>query len=383
MNLRRCAKCGLPQTYETLEFDEAGVCNICNNHKIKREIDWVAKKRQLDAIIEQYRGKHPYDCIVPFSGGKDSTFQLLYLMREYGVKPLVVQYDHGFFRPGLLANNERTFRKLGVEVHSFRANWHVVKRTMVEALIRRGDWCWSCHSGCFAYPMQAALRYETPLLVYGEPSAEHNAYYSYDDDEAVDEKRFDLFTNLGISADDMSGMIKHDTNFDFRDLNPFRYPKRSDLAKLGVRAICLGSYIKWDATAQTELIKKELGWEGADVEGMPSIYDYTKIECHFQGVRDYLKYLKRGYGRVTQMTAFDIRNGRMTKEEADALIKEYEGKRPASLDAFLELVEMTEEEFNDIVRNTVVYPNEPDFNRPRGVPNKDAHAWYRECSKSG
>lgn len=373
VTLQRCSKCGLPTSYETLELGADGVCNICTNTSSGSSVDWAAKKKELDALVESYRGKHPFDCIIPFSGGKDSTFQLLYMVKEYGLKPLVVQYDHGFFRPGLRENNERTFRKLGVEVLSYRANWHLVKRTMVEALIRRGDWCWSCHSGCFAFPMQTAIRYETPLVIYGERSSLHTAYYSPNEVEECDERRFDMFTNLGISADDMAGMIARDSNFDFRDLAPFKFPKRADLARIGVRAICLGSYIPWNAREQTERIKDELGWQGAEVEGLPDMYNWTKNECHYQGVRDWLKLLKRGYGRVTQMTAFDVRDGLMNRAQADALIKEFEGKRPASLDAFLELVDMTEEEFNDCVRRTVVPPHVPMFDRPTGKANADAH----------
>ena len=71
-----------------------------------------------------------------------------------------------------------------------------------------------------------------------------------------------------------------------------------------------------------------------------------------QGVRDYIKYLKRGYSRVTQMTVLDIRNGRMTKNEAQELIQEYEGKKPPSLEIFLEYLDMEETEFNDIVSKT-------------------------------
>ncbi len=373
--MQRCLKCGLPETYETLELDGSGICNICRGHEAKVEIDWTARKKQLDALVESYRGKGQYDCLIPYSGGKDSVFQLLYMIKEYGIKPLVVQYNHGYFRQGVLANNESVFRQLGVEVLSFRANWKLVKRTMVEALIRKGDWCWGCHAAVFAFPMQMAIKFQTPLVIYGEPSSYHNAYYGVDEPEAVDETRFDLFTNLGISADDMAGMIKKDFDFDYRDLEPFRYPKRSELAKAGVRGICLGSYIKWDAGSQTQRIKDELGWKGDEVEGMPARYDYTKIECAYQGVRDWLKWLKRGYGRVTQMTAFDLREGRMAKPEAEALIAEHEGKRPASLDRFLELLDMTETEFNEIVRATVVPPHTPDFNRPTGPKLHD-----HECS---
>ena len=108
VNLVRCTRCGIPETYETAEFDEFGVCSIClqNDFKIA-EIDWSRRKSELDLIIEKYRGKSNYDAIVPFSGGKDSTFTLLYLMKEYQIRPLVVQFDHGFMRPNLIENNEK------------------------------------------------------------------------------------------------------------------------------------------------------------------------------------------------------------------------------------------------------------------------------------
>ena len=80
------------------------------------EVDWKDRKLTLDKIIEENRGKFEYDCIIPFSGGKDSTFTLYYLIKEYSLKPLVVQFNHGFMRPNLLKNNERTFKSLGVDV---------------------------------------------------------------------------------------------------------------------------------------------------------------------------------------------------------------------------------------------------------------------------
>ena len=70
---------------------------------------------------------------MPFSGGTDSTFTLLYLVKEYGLKPLVVQFDHGFLRPRTVENNIRTLKLLGVDFLSFRPNWHVVKKLMLEA----------------------------------------------------------------------------------------------------------------------------------------------------------------------------------------------------------------------------------------------------------
>ena len=380
--LKHCTACNLPETYETIEFDESGVCNICRQKEFKDQaIDWAGRREQLGLLIEQYRGKYDYDCIVPFSGGKDSTFTLHYLMKEFKIKPLVVQFNHGFMRQGLLKNNERTFRKLGVDVVSFTPNWQLVKRLMLEALIRKGDFCWHCHTGIFSYPMHVALQHKVPLLFWGEPSSEYTAYYDYRDDEIeeVDEEKFNRFTNLGITAEDMAGMISGDFDFDARDFKPFSYPPLRELKMLKYRSVCLGSYIPWDVKKQVKIIQDDLGWQGDQVEGIPwTEYPYEKIECHLQGVRDYIKYLKRGYSRVTQMTALDLRNGRITPEKARQLIDDHEGRKPHSLPIFLDYVGLTEEEFNQIVAKTVVAPYEPDFNAGHSPQTSDFENWYRE-----
>jgi N-acetyl sugar amidotransferase len=381
--MKHCIRCGLPETYETIEFDANGVCNICSQQEYKKNrIDWVERKRIFETMIEEYRGKYDYDCIVPFSGGKDSTFTLYHLVKEYKLKPLVVQFNHGFMRPTLLANNERTFKSLGVDVITFTPNWKVVKRLMREALIRKGDFCWHCHTGIFSYPMHLAIKFNVPLVLWGEPSSEYTAYYDYKDDavEEVDETRFNRFVNLGITAEDMRGMIDKDFDLDKRDLIPYTYPALRDLKRLRYRSVCLGSFIPWDVKTQSQLIMDELGWQGDEVEGMPpGLYTYEKIECAMQGVRDYLKFLKRGYSRVTQMTAIDIRNGRLAKDEADQLIKEWEGKKPPSLEIFLEFLGMTEDEFNEIVAKLVVPPFEPDFQVIKwGKKTADFDRWYRD-----
>jgi len=381
--LKRCINCGLPETQETIQFDATGVCNICRQKEFKEtNINWVERKKQLDALIGEFRNKYDYDCIIPLSGGKDSTFTLFYLVKEYKLKPLVIQFNHGFFRPNLMKNNERTFKKLGVDVLSFTPNWRIVKRLMLEALIRKGDFCWHCHTGVFSFPMQIAIKFNIPLIFWGEPSSEYSAYYDYKDNdiEEVDEKRFNQIVNLGINAQDMKEMISHNFTFDPRDFIPYTYPDFQDLKKLGYRSVCLGSFIPWDTKKQSKLIMDELGWQGDQVEGMPpDIYKYEKIECYMQGMRDYIKYLKRGFSRVSQMVALDRRNGRISKEEADKLVNQYEGRKPPSLQIFLEYLGLTEEEFNNIVLKTVIPPYMPDFaSIEKGPKTLDFDSWYRE-----
>lgn len=380
--MKRCANCLLPETYETIEFDESCVCNICRQKEFKdQHIVWEARKHQLIELIEEYRGKYDYDCIIPFSGGKDSTFTLHYLVKNFNIKPLVIQFNHSFMRENLTKNNESTFKKLGVDVLSFTPNWKVVKRLMLESLIRKGDFCWHCHTGIFAYPMHMAIKFNVPLIFWGEPSSEYTAYYDYNDNEIeeVDETRFNRFVNLGITAEDMEGMISSDFPLDKRDLLPYTYPSMRELRKIKYRSVCLGSYIPWDVKSNVNLIREELGWQGDEVEGMPfEVYPYEKIECYMQGVRDYIKYLKRGYARVSQMVALDLRNGRIAKEEAERLVREYEGKKPPSLELFLEYLGLSEGQFNEIVMKTVVPPHKPDFNLKLAPKTWDFDKWYRE-----
>ena len=93
---------------------------------------------------------------------------------------------------------------------------------------------------------------------------------------------------------------------------------------------------------------KELGWKGDEVENVPPEYNYEKIECYMQGMRDYIKFLKRGFARTAHLTSIDIRNDRLEREEALKVIKKYEGKKPPSLELFLQFTGLTEEEFYEI-----------------------------------
>ncbi len=375
--MRRCTRCVMLETQDMISFDADGVCATCQQIQYKQtKIDWDERKREFEEIVSQTKGKGPYDCIVPFSGGKDSTFTALALKRDFGLKPLIVSFDHGFYRPNVLRNNERSIKKLGVDYLKFKSDWQIVKKLMRESLIRKGDIMWHSHCGIYAYPMHVAVQLKVPLLIWGEPTSEYVSYYSYEENEQVDEKRFNRVVNLGINAEDMVGML--DGKVTARDLIPYTYPNIGDLRAIGYRSICLGTYIPWDTRTQSERIRTELGWQGDKVEGIPyERYWYEKVEDAFQGIQDYLKWLKRGMSRMTHLASIDIRNGRMTREEGLKLIEQYEGFRPASLDVFLKAIDMTDEEFHEIALKHVVSPHvPPDWRKlPRGPELADQKDW--------
>ena len=377
-DLVRCAKCVMPETQESIMFNGDGVCNICRNVEFKDDkIDWVAKKNEFLDLISKYKGKYEYDCIVPFSGGKDSTYTLYSLVVDYGLKPLVVSYDHHMYRPQTVKNREKTLKKLGVDFVSYRTNWHLVKDLMRVGLERKGNIYWYEETGIFAYPMHMAIKFNVPFVIWGEPSAEYSAYYDYDDSEEVDETRFNMFVNMGITAQDMVGFLDN-KDFTLNDLKFHIYPDRGDLKKIGCRSVCLGSYQPWDVKRQVEVIKKEIGWEGDHVEGVSQENNYEKVEDMLQGVQDYLKYIKRGYGRMSHLLSIDIRNGRLTREKALEMLDKWEGLRPASLDVLLGWLGIDEEKFYEITKRHTVKPwsHNPE-NTKKGEPLPDMKYWVK------
>ncbi len=376
--MRFCTKCVLPESHESIDFDENGVCNICNQAKIKhQDINWDLRKQMLIDICDNYRNKGRYDCIIPFSGGKDSTYQLWYVVTQLKMKPLVVRFNHWGYRPLVEENNNRTFKKLGVDVLEYRSNWKVVKQLMLASLKETGDFCWHCHTGVFAHTMQVAVMYKIPLVIWGESSSEYRSYHTAEEIEELDAKAFDQMINLGINADKMYELLKGQV--DKRDLEQFQFPSEEELRALGAKAIYLGNYVKWNTKQQVEIIKKELGWKGQKVEGIPPEFDYEKIECRWQGIRDYCKYIKRGHGRTNHLACIDIRNGEMTRERGLELCEKYDGKRPASLDQFLMLLGISEEEFEQILlSNSVVDWGFDHNNIESGEVLPDMYLWDTE-----
>ncbi len=355
--LQKCTKCLMPETNETMTFDADGVCNICRSAAVRdKEIDWSEREKDFQLHLADFRGKFQYDAIVPFSGGKDSAWTAYVLVRKYGLKVLLATFDSNFRRPIHVENVERTVRGLGCDHVTFRASQDVIKLTMQETLKRKGDFCWYCHTGVATFPFRAAIMYQTPLLIWGEPNSEYAGYYGYQMRSEADERWFNRYINLSINAEDMIGFLESSgADIDPRDLDPFRFPDTGSLRKLGLRSIHLGDYTKWDAETQVEILEKELGWQRSEVENLHPSYNYEKVECFLQGARDYLRFVKRGYSRTVQRANLDIRAGRMTREEAEE-IATYDAQRPQSLEVLLPYLGMDETEFMDIAQNHAISP---------------------------
>ena len=162
--MKYCNSCLIPETAETNTYDHRGICSVCKQIETKEKIDWEEREKQLDKIINEHKNKYEYDCIVPFSGGKDSTFTLWYLTKIKNLKTLAVRFDHNFLRPNLNKNVEKTLSSLGVDFLNYKSNFKLVQKIMLESLKRRGDFCWHCHVGISAFPINTEFTSDSSAI---------------------------------------------------------------------------------------------------------------------------------------------------------------------------------------------------------------------------
>jgi N-acetyl sugar amidotransferase len=340
-SIKYCIRCCIPETQEGVKFDEMGICQACQSAEHKMHINWMQREKQLRHILEEAKTKAGinYDCIVPISGGKDSTFQLHVLVKVYGMKPLAVTFSHNWFSETGWYNLQNTLHQFNVDHIMFTPNRNLVNRIAKRSLEGIGDSCWHCHAGCGAFPLQVAVKFKIPLLVWGESIAESSGRATYE----CPVRKFDrdYFTKVSAKLRPDEMVCEYLSE---RDLYPFYVPSVEEIEKVGVFGIHLGDYIFWDDERQTEFVRDTYGWKETEIEG--TYKGYKSAECIMPGVHDFTCYLKRGYGRGTFHASVDVRSGLLTREEGFELAKKHDTERPEALDYYLKITGMSEKEFH-------------------------------------
>ena len=342
-NMRYCVRCSMPESNEGIKFDEMGICQACQSAEQKIHIDWVAREKKLRDIFDHYKSLgNDYDCIVPISGGKDSTFQLHIVTQVYGMRALAVTFSHNWYSETGKYNLQNALEKFAVDHIMFTPNRALVNKLARQSLHKIGDACWHCHAGVGAFPLQIAVKYKIPLLIWGESVAEMSGRATHYEPMIKFDR--DYFTS--VSAKVYPEGIVSD-KIELRDLAGFKLPSYEEIESVGVTGIHLGDYIFWDDERQMEFVRDVYGWREDHVEG--TYKRYKSVECRMAGVHDYAKFLKRGFGRATDHASADVRAGLLTREEAFELAKKYDTERPGALDYYLEITGFTEQEFEAVL----------------------------------
>ena len=326
-----CRNCVYPETKPDLSMDENGICDACRFVDVKDTTDWELRKKELGEIFEKFKNKDSsnYDCIIPVSGGKDSTYQTYVVKEEFGLNPLCVSYHLPEFTD-LGRKNLENLKKIGVDCLEFTPNPEICKKMQKTSLIEFGDAQWPEHFGIFTVPVQVAVRYKIPLIVWGEnPRAEYGGPQKDMEAQYLDRKWCEDFElRVGGQSNDFVGpeiMLKHGIEQKF--LNPYIYPSDEEIRSVGVRGIFLGHFIRWNVKKQLKKVQ-ELGFTLHDGPSEGTFTNYENLDNKIQGIHDYFKWLKFGYGRATDNASIEIRLNSMNRDEGKKLVREHEGKLP-------------------------------------------------------
>ena len=349
-----CARCLYPANAKpTIIFDDDGVCSGCRYHESRKtiEIDWDERQKQFERIVDEAKKMarergNSHDCIIPISGGKDSHFQVWLLKKKYGMNPLLVTFNHCYNSPAGNRNLYNLIEKSGCDHIRGTAGLDSVRRISRYMLEKVGDLTWHYHAGIKTFPIQIAVKYNIPLMVWGEHGfAELTGLVTLED--------FVEFTKWSRKEHDMRGYEPTDligkNGITIGDISPYVYPSDEEIARCGLRGIYLSNFYYWNAKEQYLTMKKEWDFAAITYERERTFNLFSKIEDHANDVHDYLKYLKFGYGRATDDASMEIRHGRMTREEGIEMVKRYDVREPSSLPAYCEFLGLSVQQFYDLV----------------------------------
>jgi len=358
IRMKYCSKCVYPGVAATpVTFDENGVCSGCRVNNQKDNIEWKVRWEWLKELTDEYRNDSYYDIVIPVSGGKDSYFQT-HIAKKLGLKPLLVTYHGNNYLPEGEYNLNRMRKVFDCDHIIFKPSEDVLIKMNRIGFKLQGDMNWHNHCGIFSLPIQIAVKFNIPLMMWGEQGfMDLGGMYSYKDMVEFTAK-FRLehslrgydwydFTDEGL---DKLGRPELKEGLTEKDLFWAKYPNDEEIDSVGVRGIYLSNFVPWDGYENARIAKEEYGWKDAEKPFERTYRTFSNLDdMHENGIHDYLKFVKLGYGRATDHAMKDIREGRMTREEGIAMVKKYDHVKPyRDLNRWLEYVGMTEDEFDYI-----------------------------------
>ncbi|MBN8703048.1 MAG: N-acetyl sugar amidotransferase [Bacteroidetes bacterium] len=344
-----CSRCLYTDNHPlNITFDDDGVCSGCRVHEEKDTLDWNLRSEKLESILNEYRNKsgNNYDCIIPVSGARDSYFIVHTIKNIYKMNPLLVTYNKQYNTDLGIRNLANLRIKFNCDIMTLTVNPETVKRITRASLRKLGSIYWHCIAGQTVYPVQVAVKFKIPLIVWGaHQGLDQVGMFSHLDEVEMTRKYRKEHDLMGYEAEDF---VDEFDGISIDDITQFKYPEDIELEQVGVRGIYLNNYIRWDSMDQH---RKMI--EMYDYESYPQTrtFDpYNDVDCfNYSDVHDYIKFLKHGYSKVTDHACREIRLRKITREEGERLVQKYSHIYPKNLSLFLDWIGMTENAFNYII----------------------------------
>lgn len=339
--LKACRRCLYTTEHPLgLTLDDEGICSGCRIHEEKDSLDWGERWKKLENLVRPFRSRSgtTYDCIVPVTGGNDSYYIVHLAKNRLKLNPLLVTYNKYFNTPLGVKNLANLRIQFNCDILIQNINPHSVKKITRTTLRRFGSIYWPCLAGQTVFPVQTAVRYRIPLIIWGaHQGVEQVGMFSHEHDVQMT-RRYRKDHDLLLSeADEVL------SNFDTLtedDIWQFRYPDDRTLHENGVVGIYLGNYVRWDPKAQHEAMMRDFSYRTARFGRTFDCYDH--VDCfNYMGLHDLLKLYKHGYSKVTDHASREIRHGRITRQQGLALVRKFELVEPEHRNLFCDWLGIT------------------------------------------
>jgi N-acetyl sugar amidotransferase len=371
MSIKFCRRCLYGTSHPLgLTLDEEGICSGCRIHEEKDRLDWEARWEKLKKIVQPYKNKAGtnYDCIVPVTGGQDSYY-IVYLVKEkLGLNPLLVTYNKYFNTPLGVRNLANLRICFNCDILYQNVNPASVKKIAKSTLRQFGSVYWPILAGQTVFPVQTAVRYKVPLIIWGaHQGLEQVGMFSHEHEVEMTRRYRKDHDLIGHEADDLLSVF--DT-LNEEDIWQYRYPDDHALNAGGVRGIYLGNFVRWDPKAQHEQMIEQYGYGSARFARTFDCYDY--VDCfNYMDIHDLLKLYKHGYSKVTDHASREIRFGRLQRDHALTLVRHYEQVQPQYLSQFCEWLGVN----NDALRFMLDQHRNPNHWKQLAPGKWEFHGW--------
>jgi N-acetyl sugar amidotransferase len=352
MNIKFCKNCFTLNTRPRIVFNKQDICNACLNSRDKKKINWKKREKEFHKIIlnikkNSKKSKRTYDCIVPWSGGKDSSSIALKLKYNFGLNPLLVTFSPLIINE-IGAHNREELLKKGFDSIFFRPNQNVARILSKRFFIERGNPKVAWDAGINSVPIQVAIAYKIPYIFYAEHGeSEYGGLVLSEKSKKLRDVKEVIEHQIGDYPENWEN-----NNVSKLDLSPYIYPSDEILKKNKILAFYFSYFFKWSMFDNYNYVKKFLPNFRENSQGRTegTFTNFDSLDDKIDDLYYYMQYIKFGFGRSTRDVSRFIQNGHLSKSEGLKFIKKYDGEYPQrNLQVVLDYLSLKQYDLDDII----------------------------------
>ncbi len=345
-DVKFCKNCTISNQRPRITFDKNGICSACNFSQIKKKINWEDRKQKFKKLLDRFRKKDGnFDVLVPCSGGKDGSMVAHKLKYEYGMNPLCVTWAPLKYTE-IGKKNLSNFINSGFDHILGTPNPTITKKLTEASFKEVGDPFQPFIYGQVNFPLNMAIKYNIPLIMYGE---NQEAEYGGDTSKAEKPTRDVVdFAKYYFSGKQLDSWKQY--GISNKDLKFFSGPEIENIKSLKMEIHFFGYYHFWDPQENYYYCQKYTGLSPNEERTEGTYSKYASLDDKLDGFHFYLAYIKFGIGRATSDSAHEIRDGKIERDEGVSLVKKYDHEFPKKYyKEFLEYCSISSEEFEKII----------------------------------